>query len=169
MVFCPNCGTRLTEDTQVCQNCGTNIYDVNQDQPQSFTQQSFLSSPPSSPPPQPQPPPPTYTHIQQQYHPIQQSYIPPPPPVYPQQPYMTQWPPMTIGNWMATQLLMLIPIANIILVFVWAFGSNVNPSKKTYFQAQLIWALIWTGFFVIIAIIASAFVASIFYNLANIF
>ena len=169
MVFCPNCGTRLTEDTQVCQNCGMNIIDdINQDQPQSYTRQPPQPSPPASPPPPPPPPPPLY-HTQQQYSPIQQSYVPPPPPVYPQSPYMTQWPPMTIGNWMATQLLMLIPIANIILVFVWAFGSNVNPSKKTYFQAQLIWALIWTGFFIIILIVASAFAASIFYNIRNIF
>lgn len=59
-----------------------------------------------------------------------------------QQPVVNQWPPMKIGNWIATNLLMLIPIANIILVFVWAFGKNVNPSKKSYFQAYLILALV---------------------------
>lgn len=65
-------------------------------------------------------------------------------PVQPQQqqsyqaPVANQWPPMKVGNWIAANLLMLIPIANIILVFMWAFGKNVNPSKKSYFQAYLI-------------------------------
>ena len=49
---------------------------------------------------------------------------------------------MTIGNWIITMLLMLIPVVNIVLIFVWAFGSNVNPSKKSYFQAYLIFAVI---------------------------
>ena len=60
-------------------------------------------------------------------------------PGYQQQPpVQPQWPHMTIGNWIGTSLLMLIPIANIVLIFVWAFGSNVNPSKKSYFRASLI-------------------------------
>lgn len=46
--------------------------------------------------------------------------------------------PMTLGDWLITYLLLLIPIANIILMFVWAFGKNVKQSKKTYFQASLI-------------------------------
>ena len=69
----------------------------------------------------------------------------------PTQPYFQQappkrgssnWPPMTLGNWIVTMLLLLIPIANIILIFIWAFGSNVNPSKKSYFQASLIFLAI---------------------------
>jgi len=67
-------------------------------------------------------------------------------PQYQQPPYPqhgpAQWPPMTLGNWIVTMLLLLIPIANIVLMFVWAFGSNTNPSKKTYFQATLIFAAI---------------------------
>jgi len=49
---------------------------------------------------------------------------------------------MTLGNWIVTMLLMAIPIVNIVLIFIWAFGSNVNPSKKTYFQATLIFIAI---------------------------
>jgi len=82
-------------------------------------------------PPQPQYQPPEYAPPQPQYQPPQQ-------PGY----GAGQWPPMTIGSWIVTMLLLMIPIANIILVFVWAFGSNVNPSKKSYFQAYLIFAII---------------------------
>ena len=46
--------------------------------------------------------------------------------------------PMTFKDWILTDLLLLIPIANIVLMFVWAFGKNVNKSKKAFFQAQLI-------------------------------
>lgn len=45
---------------------------------------------------------------------------------------------MTLKDWIITYLLLLIPIANIVLMFIWAFGKDVNQSKKTYFQAQLI-------------------------------
>ena len=45
---------------------------------------------------------------------------------------------MTLKDWLITYLLLLIPIANVALLFVWAFGKDVNQSKKTYFQAQLI-------------------------------
>lgn len=46
--------------------------------------------------------------------------------------------PMLLKDWILTYLLLLIPIANIVLMFIWAFGKNVNQSKKTFFQAQLI-------------------------------
>lgn len=72
-------------------------------------------------------------------------------------PQKKQWPPMTLGNWIVTYLLMLIPIANIVLMFVWAFGSNVNPSKKTYFQASLIMAAIG----IILSILLGAAIAQV--------
>lgn len=65
---------------------------------------------------------------------------------------------MTVGNWVVTFLLMLIPIVNIVLMFVWAFGSNVNRSKKTYFQAQLImFGIILALYFVVAVLIIGAF------------
>ena len=45
---------------------------------------------------------------------------------------------MTLKDWIITYLLLLIPVANIVLMFIWAFGKDTNPSKRTYFQAQLI-------------------------------
>jgi hypothetical protein len=46
--------------------------------------------------------------------------------------------PMKLGDWLVTFLLLVIPIANLVLPFVWAFGSDVNKSKKTFFQCYLI-------------------------------
>lgn len=64
--------------------------------------------------------------------------------------------PMKIKDWLVTFLLLLIPIANIVLVFVWAFGSNVNKSKKTFFQAQLIFSGIILAFYLLIIILLIA-------------
>lgn len=50
--------------------------------------------------------------------------------------------PMLLKDWLITYLLLLIPIANIVLMFFWAFGKDVNQSKKTFFQAQLIIAAV---------------------------
>ena len=47
-------------------------------------------------------------------------------------------PVVTIKEWAITMLLLCIPIANIVLPFVWAFGSDVNTSKKNYFRVMLI-------------------------------
>ena len=46
--------------------------------------------------------------------------------------------PMTFGDWMLTILLLMIPLVNIILLFVWAFSSETNLNKKNFAKAQLI-------------------------------
>lgn len=50
--------------------------------------------------------------------------------------------PMTLSDWVITLVLSFIPIVNIILLFVWAFGSNTNINKKNYAKAQLLMFLI---------------------------
>jgi len=108
-----------------------------------------------------QPPPPAY-----QPPPYQSPQYQPPPQQYNN---MRQWPPMTVGDWVITWLLLLIPIANIVLVFMWAFGSDVNPSKKTYFQAYLILIAIAIVLSIFLSIVAGAFLATLFTSLGNVF
>ena len=57
--------------------------------------------------------------------------------------------PVSMGEWMISMLLMCIPCVNIVLMFVWAFGSNVNKSKSNYFKA----ALVWTGISLALSVI----------------
>lgn len=45
-------------------------------------------------------------------------------------------------EWLISMLLLIIPIVNIIMLFVWAFGSGSNPSKANYAKASLIFAVI---------------------------
>ncbi|OBZ08755.1 hypothetical protein A7975_26115 [Bacillus sp. FJAT-26390] len=60
---------------------------------------------------------------------------------------------------MLTTLIMIIPVVNVIMMFVWAFGEG-NPTKKNYFKASLIWAAIVLVIYAIIAIIFIAAAAS---------
>lgn len=61
--------------------------------------------------------------------------------------------PMTVGGWIKTQLILMIPLVNIIMVFVWAFGDG-NKSRKNYFRAQLLLTLIITVLFFVLALFA---------------
>lgn len=83
---------------------------------------------------------PYYNNQQHQYYPNNQNFDP-------------NSLPMTMKDWLITLLLLCIPIVNIVLAFVWAFGSNVNKSKKSFFQAYLILMAIGIGIYIIFAII----------------
>lgn len=64
--------------------------------------------------------------------------------------------PMSVKEWLITDLLLLIPCVNIILVFVWAFSSSEKKSKSNYFKANLIFAGCVLAFYLIIVIIMVA-------------
>ncbi len=49
---------------------------------------------------------------------------------------------MTLGQWLVTLLLLIIPCVNIVLLFVWAFSANTPIDKKRFAQAELIFAAI---------------------------
>lgn len=88
----------------------------------------------------------------QQQNPYQQTY---------QNPYQQQYQsdnydleePVSFGDWMLTQLLMYIPCVNLIMLFVWGFGSGTKKSKSNYCKAMLVWTLIGTVMAVFIFIV----------------
>lgn len=49
---------------------------------------------------------------------------------------------VSVKSWMLTMFLLAIPIVNIVLLFVWAFGRVSNPSKANYAKASLLWMAI---------------------------
>lgn len=57
--------------------------------------------------------------------------------------------PVTVKEWLITMLLLCIPIANIVLMFYWAFGGDAKKSKSNYFKASLIMAAIVTGIYIV--------------------
>ena len=51
-------------------------------------------------------------------------------------------PVVSVGEWIITILLMAIPVVNLVMALVWAFGGGANPSKANFAKASLIWMVI---------------------------
>lgn len=69
--------------------------------------------------------------------------------------------PVTFGDWMLTILITMIPCVNLIMMFVWAFGSGTKKSKANYFKAVLVWSLIWVVLWAIMMIGLGASISAI--------
>lgn len=61
----------------------------------------------------------------------------------------TRYAPMTIGMYIGTFFLLCIPVANFILLIVWAAGGCVNQSKRNFARA----ALILYGICIVLAVV----------------
>ena len=61
--------------------------------------------------------------------------------------------PVTVGNWMLTTLLMSIPVVNLILLFVWAFGGGTPESKSNWAKAALLWGVIGIVIYVVLFLV----------------
>ena len=49
---------------------------------------------------------------------------------------------VSVGDWVVTLILMAIPFVNLIMLFVWAFGSGTAESKANWAKATLIFYLV---------------------------
>lgn len=49
---------------------------------------------------------------------------------------------VTVKDWLLTMLILCVPIVNIVMIFVWAFGGGSKPSKSNFFKAMLVWVVI---------------------------
>lgn len=59
---------------------------------------------------------------------------------------------MSFGDWIKTLLLLIIPIANIILLFIWAFGNRANVNKKNFSKTYLLLMAIVIVLYIIVFI-----------------
>ena len=93
----------------------------------------------------------------QQQNPYQQTYQQNPYQQQYQNPYQSDnydlEEPVSFGDWMITMLLMYIPCVNLIMLFVWGFGTGTKKSKSNYCKAMLVWTLIGTVLAVFIFIV----------------
>lgn len=62
----------------------------------------------------------------------------------------TEQNPISVGEWLITYLLLSIPLVNIVMLFVWAFGSSTHPSKANWAKASLIWVAIATVLYIVV-------------------
>ena len=108
VMFCENCGNKIPDEAKFCPVCGATT---------GSAQPSYAA--PEQPPVRPAAP----------------AYVPPQPVSYAAQ---QANPPLSVGQYLGMYLLMCVPILNIVLLFMWAFGSAVNLNKKNYARAVLI-------------------------------
>jgi hypothetical protein len=60
---------------------------------------------------------------------------------------------LSTGEWVITKVLILIPIVNIILLFIWSFSKNENINKSNWAKATLIIYLLRLCLYLIILFI----------------
>lgn len=73
-------------------------------------------------------------------------------------------PVMTMGDWVKTMLLLLIPIANIVFLIIWATSSDPsnNPNRKNWAKAQFIMMAIGLAIWIVLLIITAILGAAMF-------
>ncbi len=186
-LFCPYCGTRnqgdeqgaataqdTVQDTSVNDNQAENSSDdtvTTDEAAQNIANDPFaynrmnLRQAQQVPPmqqyqPQQQVPPMQQYQPQHQVPPMQQMY----------QPQYgtanTAWQdtndqPLSVGGWITTMIVLMIPVVNFIMLLVWAFGSG-NKSRKNYCLASLIIAVVMIALIMVFYIAFGLSAASAF-------
>ena len=65
---------------------------------------------------------------------------------------ITDMTPMTMGEWIVTLIIMAIPCVNIIMCFVWGFGSTGNLNRRNFCRAYLIMIAVVFVLYLILAV-----------------
>lgn len=140
-MICKNCGTEYSNNERFCPACGADNATANHSprhyQPNQSTNYNDSYSGQQN------------TRTQAQYQqPVQPVYITDSEPHYDEH--------VSIGGWIGRWILMWIPLVNVVMLFVWAFGGTEKYSLKTWARARLIVALISV---LVIAILVIVFIA----------
>lgn len=71
-----------------------------------------------------------------------------------------QAPVVSVKEWLLTNLILMIPLVNIVMMLVWAFNSNTNPNKANYFKAALILFAIVMAIYLVLAVVIFGSIAA---------
>jgi len=63
---------------------------------------------------------------------------------------------LSIGHWMLVLFLTFIPLLNVIMLLVWAFGSETPTVKANWAKAMLLWMVIGIALYAILFLIFGA-------------
>ena len=50
---------------------------------------------------------------------------------------------MSVGDWILTIFITVLPLIGLIMLFIWAFSENDKPDRANYAKASLIWMAVW--------------------------
>lgn len=119
-MYCKRCGSYLDERASKCPVCGEAVY--REDERYANTQAQAIDD-----------------SAQPQWRQTQS---------YNNEALQTERP-VKVTEWMLTMIISGIPIINIIMLFVWAFGSRVPTSKRNWARAILIFGAITVTLYVV--------------------
>ena len=127
MKTCQNCGTVLADEMQFCTACGNAV---------------VAAAAPVAPAPAPAPAP---------------AYVPPVAPVQTYAPVVEQPVPMSVGGWMARDLIPCIPVVGgiiyLIMLFIWSSDKKKEESFRNWAKSRLIWMAIAVGIGILFGIL----------------
>lgn len=66
------------------------------------------------------------------------------------------------GEWILTFLITAIPIVGLVMLVIWAFGSNTNPNKSNWAKATLLWVAIIITLYILVFAYFGASLLSIY-------
>ena len=69
---------------------------------------------------------------------------------------------ISTGEWVASKFLLLIPVVNIIFLFIWAFNKTENRNKSNWAKATLIVYVLRLFIYMLIILMFFSFFMSLF-------
>ncbi|MBW6514594.1 MAG: hypothetical protein K0B87_07550 [Candidatus Syntrophosphaera sp.] len=60
---------------------------------------------------------------------------------------------VSLGKWIGTLLLVMIPLVNLILIIVWSLSKSENPNRRNWAQAILILWVVLTVIYVVLFLV----------------
>lgn len=75
---------------------------------------------------------------------------------------------LSVGDWLITMIITVIPIVGIIMLFVWAFSSSTHPTKANWAKASLIlFAIVIVLYIIFFAVFGAAFLGLMDQDMMN--
>lgn len=62
-------------------------------------------------------------------------------------------PTLSTKDWLITLVITVIPIVNIVMLFVWSFGEGTNPNKANWAKASLLLSAILIGLYILLFVV----------------
>lgn len=145
-MFCTSCGKQIPDGSKFCEFCGANQQSdsVNKSEQSSSSSSNIQSSPKEDTQvttgndnrnnnQQVTPPQSTGTQTARPHSPPVNAYTAP----------------LSIGKYLLMFIVLMVPLLNLIMLFIWAFGSTNNINKKNFARAGLIMVLIFIAFYIL--------------------
>ena len=59
---------------------------------------------------------------------------------------------MSVRDWFITMVVLALPLVNVVAYLYWAFADGINPNKRNFCRAGLLWMVVVVGLFGLIAV-----------------